>query len=378
MLKKSYHFNRRQFILGLVSAGFSSLLFANKAAPKKRELWVSAQGKSADSVGLSWIDQRKKETSSVLSSFRGHGISRHPLHESSVIMYGRRPNTSAIEVNLKSGTIDHVFHCKKERHLFGHGCFSANGQWLFTSETDLKTGKGKIAIRDALSYRQFAEYESYGIGPHEIKLMPDGKTLVIANGGILTHPTTGRKKLNLHSMDSSLTYINLDSGEKVDEVRVSESKASIRHLDVMANGTVVFAMQMQRAASGHHKTVALAGAHRRGEAVRLLQKPEALIYQMKDYAGSVIVSNQTRIGGWTSPKGNLAAFWRIDSGQFIGYHSLNDVCGISLTADQKFFVLSSSIGQLRFLDALTLKENRAMRIVSNNTHWDNHLISTLI
>ena len=46
-----------------------------------------------------------------------------------------------------------------------------------------------IGVRDAQDgYRQIGELPSDGIGPHEATLMPDGKTLVVANGGIRTHP----------------------------------------------------------------------------------------------------------------------------------------------------------------------------------------------
>ncbi len=373
---------RRQILLGLAAAGLAPGLSAeNKKSDlltvgQKREVWVSAQGSSAKFFGVSWTDSQSGSVETALSGFRGHAVSAHPLRPENIIMYGRRPAVTAVEVSLKTGEVEKIFSCADGKHLLGHGCFSKKGHLLYTTEAELKSGRGKIVVRDALSYRQLDELESYGIGPHEIKLMPDGKTLVIANGGILTHPDTGRKKLNLETMQSSLLYIDLKSGRKLNEITIPEPKASIRHLDVASDGTVVFAMQVQREACGHNKVVPLVGSHKQGEKVKLFVQPERVTEQMKDYAGSVVINEKHRVVGVTSPKGDLAAFWHIDSGELAGYHQLSDVCGINLTADQSHFVMSSSIGQLRFIEASTLKENKSRRIVSDNIHWDNHLVLT--
>ena len=51
-------------------------------------------------------------------------------------------------------------------------------------------------------------------GPHEIRLLPQGDTLVVANGGIETHPDSGRSKLNLPTMRPNLAYITIDGALK--------------------------------------------------------------------------------------------------------------------------------------------------------------------
>lgn len=379
--QNTHGISRRQLLAGLVSLGLAPELFA-KLTPaieqSQIEYWVSAQGMKANDYGLSWANKSDASLNTLLSGFRGHGISQHPVRKSNAIMFGRRPSTMMIEVDLVSGKLINQIECDKNRHLFGHGCFSRDGKLLITAESDMLTGQGKIVIRDANHYQLLDELDSYGIGPHEIKLMPQTDTLVIANGGILTHPESGRKKLNLDSMNSSLTYLNLKNGQLIAQVKVPENKASIRHLDVADDGTVVFAMQMQRQAAAHNNLVALTGTHRMGNKVKLLTAPDALVQSMNDYAGSVAINHQTRIAGITSPKGNLAAFWHIDTQRFMGYHQLADVCGIASSADQKHFVLSSSVGQLRFIDALTLQENRTLRMITKEFHWDNHLMSVLI
>ncbi|MCG8122835.1 MAG: DUF1513 domain-containing protein, partial [Candidatus Thiodiazotropha taylori] len=216
---------------------------------------------------------------------------------------------------------------------------------------------------------------SHGIGPHELKLLNDDKTLVVANGGILTHPDSGRKKLNLDSMSSNLCYIDSNSGKKLALHRLDETKASIRHLDVADDDTVAFAMQFQREAVAHDSLVPLTATHRLGDSLHLLKAPEAIVMQLRDYIGSVAINNKNRVVGFTSPKGSIAVFWNLKNGAFRGYHQLHDVCGIAVTEDQRYFALTSSNGQMRLLDAQTLKEDRAHR-QHPDIRWDNHLLLT--
>lgn len=380
MTSFSRRIDRRQFLISLLAVGVSPGLFARTvdASSHGQEIFVSAQGKTGHEYGLGWLDSRQKKTGSSPSGFRGHGASIHPLRSGSAVMYARRPGDVGIEVNLQSGEVERSFQCKRWHHLFGHGCFSADGKALFTSEADYRTGEGKIAIRDSLSYEQIGEYASGGIGPHEIKLMPDGKTLVIANGGLLTHPDSGRRILNLDTMESSLTYLDLETGKVLDSFRLPEAKASIRHLDVAEDGTVAFATQVQREAMSHDELVPLGAIHKPGQAIALLSQPAALIHQMKDYMGSVAINSRSRIAGFTSPRGNVAAFWHMDKNRFVAYHALHDVCGLTVSSDQQHFVISNSAGQLRFLDATSIAEDRSRRLSFTDMHWDNHLLSTRI
>ena len=50
-----------------------------------------------------------------------------------------------------------------------------------------------IGVRDATDgYRQIGEFAAHGVEPHDIALLADGRTMVIANGGIRTHPDSRR------------------------------------------------------------------------------------------------------------------------------------------------------------------------------------------
>ncbi len=370
---------RRRLLAGMSTLAGATVLCpelalagVGKMEVAEREFLVSAAGDGPYSV--SWV--AASGAGQVPSAFRGHGAAQHPLRPQHVVMFARRPGNAAIEVDLNTGTMFREYACLPGRNTVGHGCFSADGKTLFSAEVDTYSGAGKIVLRDADSYQWLGEFDSYGIGLHELKLMPDGKTLVVANGGLLTRPETGRQVLNLESMESSLCYIDAATGKLLEKVRLDEPKASIRHLDVAADGTVALAIQMQRSAADHQRPVALSALHRRGGAIQQLQDPVTVISQLHDYMGSVAINGASRVAGFTSPKGNMAVFWNIDSGEFCGYHALRDVCGLAVSGDQRHFIVTSSIGQVRLLDARTLVEDRARRLLTPGVRWDNHLLVT--
>lgn len=344
----------------------------------EKEIWLSAQGHNPKQYGIGWITPNDQHYSQSLTNFRGHGLCQNPINSEQVIMFARRPGNYGVRLNTLSGEIDGKFHCNDDRYMHGHGCFSLDGKTLFSTESSISTGQGKVAIRDSQTLALIGEFESYGIGPHEIKLMPDGRTLVVANGGLLTRPDTGRKILNLDTMRSTLSYIDSFTGELISEHTVEEKKASIRHLDVADDGTVAIALQVQRKAMDNHKPTALAAVHKLGQGVQILQAPENLTSKLHDYMGSVAVNSATRIAAFTSPKGDLALFWHLDDLTLQGYHAFHDVCGLTVSQNNKYFVLSNSAGRIRQINARTLKENIDKRMKFNGVSWDNHMLSTTL
>ncbi|MEM1111023.1 MAG: DUF1513 domain-containing protein [Pseudomonadota bacterium] len=368
------YLTRRSFVTGLGGTmALAGVPPPMGVAASRREFWVSAQGDGPQRYGLAWIDTDGQSPRSLPSGFRGHAVIQHGLRRESVVMLARRPGTRGIEIDLATGRTVRDFECGQSRHLFGHGCFSNDGSVLFTSEADIKAGVGKIVVRDASDYRVLDEWSSYGIGPHELALLPDGNTLVVANGGILTRPDSGRQRLNILTMRSSLAYLDSSSGKRIDQFEMAEPKASIRHLDVASDGSVAFAIQLQRDAAGHNRPVPLAGVQRPGEGLTLFDAPESLLHALRDYIGSVAVCHESRIAAFASPRGSLAAFWDLDTDELLGYHRLRDVCGLAFSPQRKAFVLSNSFGEMRELDATTLDERRSRRTQHASLRWDNHL-----
>lgn len=80
---------------------------------------------------------------------------------------------------------------------------------LVTTESDYATCAGVLGIWDVRrNYARIAEIPTGGICPHEVIRLSGTQSLVVADGGIRTHPDSGRDKLDLHDMHPSLVYID--------------------------------------------------------------------------------------------------------------------------------------------------------------------------
>lgn len=295
---------------------------------------------------------------------RGHAAAAHPF-KAQAVAFARRPGTFALVIDCATGALIKQLEAPAGRHFYGHGAFSPDGSRFYTTENNYDAAEGVIGVWDAARFIRVGEFSSGGIGPHEMCLMPDGKALVIANGGIETHPETGRIKLNLPVMQPNLTYTDL-SGTVLEQVELPPAlhKNSIRHLAVHSDGMVGFAMQWQGSLTQH---APLLGLHRLGESSRLLAAPAREQNTLKGYAGSIAFSGDGRSVAITCPRGNALHRFDVKSGTLTGMYALEDVCGLSAGPDGLVF----STGTGRF--------GRLHETASITTHadcqWDNHLVS---
>jgi hypothetical protein len=297
---------------------------------------------------------------------RGHGYAQHPARRETVV-FGRRPGSFAALVDVRHGTIAGMIAPPRGRCFYGHGTFSVDGALLYVCEHDDVTGNGFIGVYDARQgYRRIGDFAAGGIGPHEVRLMPDGAILVVAVGGILTDGN--RDKLNIDSMDPSLTYLDCASGRVVEQVRAPADwhQLSIRHIDLDAEGCVAIAMQYEGDAGD---AVPLAALHMRGQTgLRFLRAGEDDERRLKHYLGDISFSADGATICATSPVGSRAVLWDAQSGTCIDMAAAADGCGIAPLGDA--FLVSGGDGKLRRLPAHSNDS-----VAATPWTWDNHMIA---
>lgn len=280
-----------------------------------------------------------------------------------VVLFARRPGRFALIIDVRRKRVTGTLPAREDRHFYGHGVFSRDGRLLYASENDFEAGDGVIGVYDAASgYRRIGEFSSGGIGPHELILSGDGQTVIVANGGILTHPDYGRRKLNIADMKPSLAYLDARSGKLVEQQYLPDAfhKLSIRHIATTRNG-VWFGGQSQGA---HHQPVPLIGRHTRGQKIQLLSESEGFSSDFRNYVGSVRANRPgTKIAA-TSPRGNRFVIFHAQSGAIVAQGRLRDACGVA-ASDGDGFLVSGGSGRLLVTDQKT-------RTVADQG-WDNHL-----
>ncbi len=353
--------DRRRFLGGLLAAGvIPTPTWADAGTPAYLAAAATVDGRYV----LCGISDALEVTFQIPLPARGHAAAAHPKRPAAVA-FARRPGRFAIVINCMTGQIRTRLHAPEGRHFYGHGAFSQGGDWLFTTENDYGAGRGCIGVWDvAKGYRRTAEFDSGGIGPHDIKRLPGSETLVIANGGIETHPDTGRTKLNIPTMRSSLTYI--DAGEIVEsaDLPAGMQKNSIRHLAVNDRGRVAFGMQWQ----GDGPVAALVGQHRRGAALQMMRTPDAETRRMNGYVGSIAYAADGKTIAVTSPRGAMVQVYDADQGGLTERISLEDVCGIANRAHG--FAVTSGTGGIGRVTGGRINVRQ-----SPDHIWDNHLIA---
>jgi uncharacterized protein len=366
---------RRVFLKTLAATLFAAgaLPLPGRAGPASRPAWLSALADGAGGYSFAGLSADGAPAFDVALPARGHSAALHPVRPVCVV-FARRPGTFALAVDWETGVVLHRIDSRPDRHFYGHGVFSADGGTLFATENDFAGRRGVIGIFDAdAGYQRIGEFPSHGVGPHDIRLLEDERTLVIANGGIETHPDAGREKLNLDDMQASLAYVDTADGHLRGGWRLSPewNRLSIRHLALGQDGAVVVAMQFEGPPG---ETAPLICLHRGEDDLRLLEAPDDIALRMRNYAGSAAVDAAGRIAAVSAPRGNLVTFWRVADGEFIGSTDVPDGCGVAATGVPDEFALSSGLSGVMLHNAVTGLQRRLPSPFADAVHWDNHLI----
>ena len=289
--------------------------------------------------------------------------------------FARRPGRFALILDLARGAIVRTVDAPPDRHFYGHGAFGRDGRLLYATENDFEGERGVIGIYDAeRDYRRVDELPSHGIGPHEIGLLSDGETLVVANGGIATHPDLPRVKLNLPTMAPSLCHVDRQSGRLVREMRLDPAlhRLSIRHLAVAPDDAVAFAMQYEGPVGD---LVPLVGVQPSGGGLRLLQAPRPVLRAMKNYCGSVCFDPSSRTIAVSAPRGGLVTFWDVGTGRHLSSTVVPDGCGVAPGSRPDEFLASSGLGGVVVVDARSGASRPLPLDGLDTARWDNHLVA---
>jgi len=305
---------------------------------------------------------------------RGHSFAIDRARQRAVV-FGRQPGFFALVFDLRDGRQLATLPLPEGRHFFGHGVFSLAGDRLYATENDFEAGRGVIGVYDArpgANWQRLGEFDTGGIGPHEVVLLPDGNTLCVANGGLLTHPDYGKATLNLATMRSSLALLDARDGRLLVNRTLPPElfQLSIRHLALDAGGAVWFACQHQGPAS---ERPPLVGRQRSGMELELFSAPPAIQRELRNYIGSIAADPQRGLIATSSPVGGHIAWWSTYDARCLGSTPRPDGCGVASLGDGRFLV-SDGFGGLA--TAGPADRPQVLPATTQGGAWDNHLRTT--
>lgn len=364
--------NRRQFLINSAAVcAFSSPLlrtFAGYNSLDHQKIMTSGV-KQNDKYFLLGIDLAGKILFKFPIENRVHGSLSNG---SDYIFIDRRPGKY---IHIVSKTIENKWIYKKikadsNRHFYGHATLDSSLRYLYTTENNLETGKGQIGVYDTtIGYKKIDEFDSFGIGPHELVLIPNTNTIAVCNGGFKTHPDSGRETLNFETMRPQLSYINLKSKKLIETKSLSNSKLSIRHMCVDQSGVVYFGAQDQD--HDAFEPSPLIFSHKIGEEIQSYETTNNLQRKFKGYTASLSVSKGVLCV--TAPKGNLITFWNTKNQQLIKTVKANDVAGVSYNKEDDTFICSTGSGKI--LNFQISPDKTSHSTLNHYTmNFDNHLV----
>lgn len=364
--------DRRSFAAGVVSLAASAALPASARAALMRSTIAATVRRRDGSFAAVLYDLSRGLVNSADLPGRGHDVAISLVTREAVAL-ARRPGVFAVAFGENAGRPPVFFTAPPGRHFCGHGIFSRDGRLFYTTENAYEQGRGVIGIWDvAAGYQRVEELATHGIGPHDINLLEDGRTLVVANGGILTHPDHGRRPLNLATMQPSLAYLDSRTGDLLDQALLPDRlhMLSIRHLDVAASGTVVFGCQFKGPKT---EQVDLIGFHRRGTEIALLPSDPAIHRALRHYVSSVAVDRAGEIAAITSSRGQQAVFIDVHGRRVVGVRDFTDVSGVAAGHRRGELILTGGNGDVDVVAASAPKHHGPARQAPWS--WDNHATS---
>lgn len=340
---------------------------AAKAITQRQSLFVNGHIDSAGTHFISGFHASGHETFRQPLPDKAHGFAVDPNKPNRVIALPTLPGTRAVALNILNGKQLAVIESRPGRHFYGHACFSPDGRFLFTSENIIASAEGIITVRDGRDFRFLRELPGHGIGPHDIRMLPDGVTLVVAGGGLRTYPDSGKRELNINTMQSALLFIDSHSGKLLARREAPNAQLSIRHLDVGQNGEVLVACQYK----GKKQMPKLVGLqHGEGE-IEMLDIDDDHLWGLRNYTASARIASNG-IAAITCPRGNQLTFWDLHKKRFIKAIEIQDVGGIEVAAEGNSFIVSANVGELYWIDAKSLEAKR-MKGNWQNAKWTNHM-----
>lgn len=359
--------DRRHILLGTLSAVVWPAALRGPALAQSDVAFVAAS-KRGDGYGVMLLGRDGHIVREVPLSARGHDIALHSGSGRAVV-FARRPGTFAVAFETGRDSPPQIFSAIEGRHFYGHGAFSRDGRLLYVSENDIANARGVIGIYDVDGgYKRQGEMPSFGVGPHEIILLSDGRTLAVANGGIDTVPEAGRENLNLDAMQPSLAFIDAASAALLAKhtLPADLAKLSIRHIAPDSEGRVWFGGQWEGDAAA---TPELIGCAARDQSLKLITPQESLGKGLKGYIGSVAASADGAIIAASAPKAGRVLYIESSSGNIIGTSNLKDGCGVA-GGSAHTFAVTSGLGVFRYENP---GEATISEIALADIAFDNHL-----
>lgn len=143
---------------------------------------TSSHGKKRGGEVLSFFSANLHSLRNIHHGADIHDWAQIPKVRNLVFGFGTRESTLSVVVDLLEGKVTQRIPAYSGHDFYGHGAFSSDGEYLFSTESDLKTKRSKISIRRTRDFRVEHLVDLGTTGAHQVALNPGGGFFWVAGG----------------------------------------------------------------------------------------------------------------------------------------------------------------------------------------------------
>lgn len=276
-------------------------------------------------------------------SFLAHGFALDPRNPHRALVFEKR-GPGAAEVDLREAKFVRALQTSAGRAFYGHGTFSKSGDVLFVAETELETRQGLLSVWDGRTLAPLGQFPTYGEKPHDVLLSPDGRRLVVTNGGGAFPDGDA----------PCVTVIDVKSRKLLEKHVFTDPRINAGHVKLSARGDLVVASAPRDGLpKTEHGALSLKAP---GGALTTLSNPLEVTRAMTGETLSLAIHEPTRRVMATNPDGNLVTVWNLVDQTFVKSFSLPLARGVMLTLDGAHFVVChAATATVSFISTKTLE-----------------------
>ena len=290
------------------------------------------------------LDAGELEPARIATDFFGHGLAIHPLRPREAALFQKQGRGGCV-LDLTEQRVVAPIAPMPGHVFYGHAAYAQTGETLLVVETCMATRQGAVSIRDTTTMATLGTFPTYGMSPHDCRLVEDGRTLVVTNaGGPIGSPFL-----------PSVVFIDVDSHALLEKHEMGDLNRNAGHVAVTDHRAfaVVSAPRDGLPASTSRGGVSL---RQRGGPWMPLSPPEAVASRFVGESLSVAIHTPSRAVLATHPDGGLVTFWSLDSLALAGSLEVPLPRGVTLTLDERVFVVSyGEDARLLLIEAQTLR-----------------------
>lgn len=289
------------------------------------------------------LDWPGRKLSLIATNFLPHGIAIRPEKPTVVVAF-EKIGPGCAEFDLRSGELRQFIRPAAGRWFYGHGAFSTDGKWLFSTETVNETGEGRIGVRDAQSFKPLEDFPTYGQNPHDCHLVQEGRVLVITNGG----DKAGGDQ-------PCVTWVDIATRKLLRRQDIQGERQNAGHLAITDGGTLAV-VSAPRAGLGEQALGGVSLRPAENDVLQLITEPAAITGRMTGEALSVEIHEPSATVAATHPLGGMVTFWDAPTRSLKRALDMERPRGVTLSRSGEQFLIARGVQtEVLALDATTLE-----------------------